>query len=82
MYLKLNCVFVQSYNKLDNEHHNNDQHSYYNYILSLFTHCNTVNGMTMIHIYNIYFAHLKKSTAFLTQYNYEQFYLCNIHVHH
>ena len=28
MYLKLNYVFVQSCDKLDNEHHNNDQHSY------------------------------------------------------
>ena len=28
MYLKLNYVFVQLYDKLDNEHHNNDQHSY------------------------------------------------------
>ena len=28
MYLKLNLVFVQSYDMLDNEHHNNDQHSF------------------------------------------------------
>ena len=28
MYLKLNNVFVQSYDKLDHEHRNNDQHSY------------------------------------------------------
>ena len=34
MYLKLNLVFVQSYDMLDNEHHDNDQHSY--------KECNTV----------------------------------------
>ena len=28
MYLKLSYVLVQSYDKLDTEHHNNDQHSY------------------------------------------------------
>ena len=28
MYLKLNYVWVQSHDKLGNEHHNNDQHSY------------------------------------------------------
>ena len=28
IYFKLNYVFLQSYDKLDNEHHNNGQHSY------------------------------------------------------
>ena len=26
MYLKLTYIFVQSYDKLDNDHYNNDQH--------------------------------------------------------